>query len=76
MVASMTAVAAVTTVRPGVAGGCADAQYGHRNGQDGKTLSHRNDPLIGLPFKQRAISSTSFVPNVKLRQFAPMITSR
>jgi hypothetical protein len=76
----MTAVAAVTTVRPGVAGGCADAQYGHRNGQDGsqdsKKLSHRNAPLIGLPFKQRAISSTSFVPNLKLRQFAPMITSR
>jgi len=44
-------MAAVAAVRPGMAGGHAGAQHGHRHGENGdktyKGSSHRNHPLIG-----------------------------
>ena len=49
--ASVTTMAAVAAVRPGVASGQAGAQHGHRHGKAGnkkhKGSSHRNRPLIG-----------------------------
>lgn len=72
---SMTAVTAITTVRPSAAGRCANAQHGHRDGQDDEQLSHRNGPLSRLSVKQRVMSSTSFVPDVKLWESPSAITA-
>jgi hypothetical protein len=72
----MTAVAAVTPVRPGAGRGRGDAQHGHRDGERGEKLSHRDDPLIRLPVKERAMSSTGFMAHVKLWESPPAITFR
>jgi hypothetical protein len=74
--ASMTAVTAVTPVRPGAARGRADAQHGDRDGEHGEKLSHRNGPLIRLVVKERARPSTGFIPRVKLWESSRAITFR
>jgi hypothetical protein len=72
----MAAVTAVAPVRPGVAGRRADAQYGHRDGQRGEKLSHRNGPLMRLLVKERAMQSAGFMAHVKLWESPPAITFR
>jgi hypothetical protein len=72
----MTAVTAVTPVRPGAARRRANAQHGHRDGQRGEKLSHRNGPLIRLPVKERAMPATGFIPHVKLWESPAAITFR